>query len=200
MKILAFSDLHQDVPTARKILQASEKADVLVGAGDFGIQGVGAPITLDILQQANIPMVIVSGNHDRAQEMRELSLAWEHVHFLHGDNVSINGLSFFGLGAETPARETASWSEYITDSEATQMLAGCPKTGVLVTHTPPYGFGDLQRDGTHEGSPAILQVIEEKQPLLNLCGHIHNAWGASALCGRTRIQNLGPSLNWFEVD
>ncbi len=199
MKILAFSDLHQNADMAHKIVQASDKADVLVGAGDFGIQGVGTAITLDILQTAHIPLIIVSGNHDRAQEMHRLSSKWDHVYFLHGESTTVNGVTFFGLGAETPQRETESWSEHLSEDAAKRMLDACPTGCVLVTHTPPFGFGDLQQDGTHEGSQAILTAIKEKQPLLNLCGHIHFSWGSSTQYNGTHIQNLGPGLNWFNI-
>jgi Icc-related predicted phosphoesterase len=199
VKILAFSDLHQDVETAKAIVAASVSADVLVGAGDFGVQGVGTSITLDILQTANIPTVLVSGNHDKAEEMHQLCLAWEHVHFLHGESVTIDGIAFFGLGAETPPRETASWSEYLSEDSAKHMLKNCPDHGILITHTPPLGFADLQDDGTHEGSQAILTAIKEKKPLLNLCGHIHHSWGASSKSVDTLVHNLGPTMNWFEI-
>jgi hypothetical protein len=69
-------------------------------------------------------------------------------------------------------------------------------------------FSDLHRDveaaqriveGTHQGSRAIHAAIDEQQPLLNLCGHIHFAWGSFGMLGSTRVHNLGPGINWFEV-
>ena len=85
------------------------------------------------------------------------------------------------------------------ENDAKTMLVECPYRGVLVTHTPPFGFSDLQSDGSHEGSQAVLDSINEKQPVLHLCGHIHHSWGASSKKGDTLIHNLGPTLNWFEI-
>jgi len=79
------------------------------------------------------------------------------------------------------------------------MLNACPQNAVLVTHTPPYGWADLQKDGTHEGSTAIRGCLSTHHPKLLLCGHIHNAWGMKATHNTTLIQNLGPTLNWFDV-
>ena len=55
MKILAFSDLHRDVEAARRIVEVSSGADVVVGAGDFATCGEGAKDTLDILQGIRVP-------------------------------------------------------------------------------------------------------------------------------------------------
>lgn len=200
MKVLAFSDLHKNTGLAHEIVQASSQADILIGAGDFGVKGIGAELTLEILQSANIPLIIVSGNHDNVTQMRQLASNWNHVHFLHGDYTTIEGVSFFGLGSEIPRREKEVWSESVSEHNAAQMLNTCPEGSVLITHTPPFGFGDLQADGRHEGSKAILLTLREKRPVLNLCGHIHHSWGVSGNYGRTLIQNLGPKLYWFEID
>jgi len=39
MRILAFSDLHCDRKLAEIIVRESDSADIVVGAGDFGIRG-----------------------------------------------------------------------------------------------------------------------------------------------------------------
>lgn len=54
-----------------------------------------------------------------------------------------------------------------------------PQKLILITHTPPFDTNcDLtkNKDGTiiHVGSKAVKKIIEEKQPLLTLHGHIHD--------------------------
>ena len=87
----------------------------------------------------------------------------------------------------------------MSEEEAHRLLQNCPKNAVLISHTPPHGCADLQKDGTHEGSRAIRDAIDEKQPILSLCGHIHFSWGASGKIGQSPVYNLGPSINWFEI-
>ena len=82
---------------------------------------------------------------------------------------------------------------------AEQMLKACPKGAILITHTPPFGIADLQRDGGHEGSMAIANAAQSLAPPLLVCGHIHNAWGMSGNIGKTLVHNLGPTINWFEL-
>ncbi|GIL58935.1 hypothetical protein Vafri_13945 [Volvox africanus] len=49
---------------------------------------------------------------------------------------------------------------------------------VLVTHTPPYGYGDLTR-GAHVGDKQLLAAVQamKRPPRLWICGHIHEAVG-----------------------
>jgi uncharacterized protein len=81
------------------------------------------------------------------------------------------------------------WSFDLTEEEAEQKLAACPPDGVLVVHSPPKGHVDGDR---HLGSAAILHAIEDKQPRLAVCGHIHESAGEEATIGATRVLNLGP--------
>lgn len=199
MKILAFSDLHRDLAATRTIVDASADADLLVGAGDFGTRGEGTTDTLAILRAVEVPIVLVSGNHDTFADLQGFCADWDACHLLHGEEVTINGVRFFGLGHEIPRRNSADWDAFLSEDEAARLLAPCPQGGVLVTHSPPLGTADTQKDGSSQGSGAVLAAIEAKQPAQHLCGHIHFSWGRTGMIGRTPVHNLGPTLNWFEV-
>lgn len=49
------------------------------------------------------------------------------------------------------------------------------------------------------GSEAILSTIEEKQPRLVVCGHIHEAAGQEAMVGASRVLNAGPEGTIVEL-
>jgi Icc-related predicted phosphoesterase len=203
MKILAFSDIHRDTRFARKLVGASSDADILIGAGDFATRGEGASDVLSILSEVKTPTIIVSGNHDSAEELENFCQGWTHGHFLQGDGVTFDGVSFFGLGREIPRFNHSPWNEYMGEYEARLILANADPYDVLVTHTPPHGHVDTEVDddhsGDHDGSTAILSAIEERQPALHLCGHMHDCWGQKSSVGKTSIHNLGPTLNWFTI-
>ncbi len=200
MKILAFSDLHRDQDAARSIVTASSEADVVVGAGDFGTAGEGIADVIKILQAVTVPTILVSGNHDNLDNLRFACEGWEAASVLHGEQAIINDVTFFGLGMEVPQRAHFSWNSFMSEDEASSALAMCLQSAVLVTHSPPYGdVCDLQTNGDHEGSKAIQEFIEIKQPKLCLCGHIHHSWGTEYAIGRSKVANLGPSLNWFKI-
>lgn len=64
---------------------------------------------------------------------------------------------------------------------------------ILVTHSPPYDSGvDKTSAGVSAGSKSIRRIIEEKQPFMNICGHIHEA-GGEAVIGETRIIKVPPA-------
>jgi uncharacterized protein len=47
---------------------------------------------------------------------------------------------------------------------------------ILLTHVPPYRTNqDILHNKVHIGSKALREFIEKEQPLLNLCGHIHES-------------------------
>ena len=198
MKILAFSDLHRNCEMAREIAQASSEADIVIGAGDFGTQGEGTADTIEILRDITVPIIIVPGNHDDLDELRALCLDWQNAHFLHGESVSLGGLSFFGLGCEIPKRSDAQWNRHLGEDDAASLLSACTEGAVLITHTPPLGHCDLQKDGSHEGSVSIRDAIGLCKVRLHLCGHIHYSWGATTVFDGCKIQNLGPTVNWFD--
>jgi uncharacterized protein len=199
MKLLAFSDLHRDVAAAEAILVASAKANAVIGAGDFATMGQGYADTLDILRRIAAPVVLIAGNHDSLEDLRSACAGWSGVHILHGQSVVIGGKTVFGLGFEISTVDRGSWNSQMSEVDATAHLAACPANCILVTHAPPFGVADLQRNGEHEGSAAIRAAIERATPILNLCGHIHNAWGTSGVIGHTPVHNLGPKPTWFDV-
>lgn len=200
MKILAFSDLHRNKEVAAQIKEASRDADVLVGAGDFATRGIGLMDTMDILAGCHAPLLVVSGNHDSSSELRAICDVVPQFTYLDGDGVSVDGRAFFGIGREIPFQMDAVWSESYSEDEARHLLKGCPKGAILISHSPPYGVVDFQPDGRHEGSEVLLETIEAKSPVLHLCGHIHHCIGMSAQKNATKVMNLGPSLNWIELD
>jgi uncharacterized protein len=199
MKLLAFSDLHRDTAAAEAIVAASANADVVIGAGDFATMGQGLDDTISILRRITVPVVLVAGNHDSLDDLRAACAGWNNVHALHGQSVTIAGINIFGLGFEISTVDRGAWNSHMSESDAATHLAHCPANCILVTHAPPFGVADLQRNGEREGSLAIRATIEHATPSLNLCGHIHHAWGTSGVIGHTPVHNLGPKPNWFDI-
>lgn len=198
MKLLAFSDLHRDLGQAATLTEMSAAADVVIGAGDFASVHEGLEETIAALAGIETPTVLVPGNNETADALRAAAGSWDAATVLHGAGTTIGGVEFFGLGAGIPVTPW-DWSFDLSDEEATELLAPCPDGAVLVLHSPPRGHCDASADGTHFGSPALLRAIEEKQPRLAVCGHIHESWGCEGEIGTTPIRNLGPTGTWIEL-
>ncbi|HEV2791756.1 MAG TPA: metallophosphoesterase family protein [Solirubrobacterales bacterium] len=198
MKILAFSDLHRDLDQGARLVEMAAEADVVIGAGDFASMHEGLEETIGALAGIAIPTVLVPGNNETAEALRAAASDWSAATVLHGEGTTIDGVEFFGLGAGIPVTPWE-WSFDLDDEAATQMLAPCPQGAVLVLHSPPRDHCDSAGDGTNFGSPALLRAIEEKQPRLAVCGHIHESWGCESQVGPTPIRNLGPTGTWLEI-
>ena len=199
MRLLACSDLHCDIEATRRIRAEAAQADVVIVAGDLATEGQGAGPLLDVLRTIPRPVILVAGNHDRLAELRDVCRDWRDGHVLQGQGLRLNGVAFFGLGAEIPRRHTAAWNFALSEVQATRALADCPPGAVLITHSPPRGVVDRRKEGTHDGSTAVMAAIQRCQPRLHLCGHIHDAFGQSADVGGCPVHNLGPTPRWFEL-
>jgi Icc-related predicted phosphoesterase len=153
---------------------------------------------MELLSGITAPMVMVAGNAESADELRAAAPASAQV--LHGNGVTLEGVTFWGLGGGVPETPFGAWSWDLAEEAAEALLAPCSQSDVLVTHSPPKGLGDLTSTGLSVGSIAIRAAIERLQPKLALFGHVHEAWGARGQIGQTACANLGPTANLFEVD
>jgi Icc-related predicted phosphoesterase len=196
MNILAFSDPHADAKALRDVVHSAntgeQAIDVVVGAGDFADRGQGTAEMLTILESLNCPLILVSGNHDRLEEMRDFVDTRPRMHLLHGNTVVIKGFVFVGIGSAIARAEPSRNSEWLHEEDAEHMLAEHPRADVLISHTPPRGAVDIHPDGSSGGSVAIRNAIERLTPSLCLCGHVHNAHRMQHQLGPTLVHNLGP--------
>lgn len=198
MKLLAFSDLHRDLSQAAELVAMSAEADVVIGAGDFASVHEGLAETIDALAEIETPTVLVPGNNETEEALRQAADGWSAATVLHGSGATIDGVEFYGLGAGVPVTPWE-WSFDLDDEAAGAMLERCPEGAVLVLHSPPRGYCDANGSGDHFGSPALLAAIEAKSPCLAVCGHIHESWGCESRIGDTPVRNLGPKGTWIEV-
>ena len=196
MRLLAFSDIHRDLDQARRIAEISRDAGVVVAAGDFGSMHRGVAQLIDMLVVIETPAVLVPGNNESEDELREACGGWRAATVLHGSGTEIGGVSFWGLGGGIPTTPWP-WSYDLSEEEADTLLESCPRgVAVMVLHSPPNGYLDGDRS---LGSHALLRAIERVQPRVAVCGHVHECAGQEATIGPTRLWNLGPAGTWIDV-
>jgi len=198
VKILAFSDLHCDLRRAASLVERSADADIVIGAGDFASVHEGLEETIGALAPIDTPTILVPGNNETVDALREAAADWAAATVLHGETAEIGGTTFFGLGAGIPVTPW-DWSFDLSEDEAADALADCPEGAVLVLHSPPRGHCDVSGSGESLGSQTLLDAIERIRPPLAVCGHIHESWGERSRVGDTEIANLGPEGATFDV-
>jgi uncharacterized protein len=195
MRLLAFSDVHRNDRTARKLADMAGDADVVVAAGDFADLHIGLEKLIDMLVVIETPTIVVPGNNETEEALREACQGWKAATVLHGQGTTIDGVDFYGLGGGVPPTPW-DWSFDLTEDEAEAKLAGAPEGGVLVVHSPPKGHLDGPRE---LGSEAILRTIESKQPKVAICGHVHEDAGKEDRIGPTRLYNVGPEGRFIDL-
>jgi Icc-related predicted phosphoesterase len=200
MRLLLFSDLHRDTGAAADLVKRAQAADVVVGAGDYSTVHHGLDEIILILQQIKAPTILVPGNGETTDELRQACSGWDSAHVLHGNGVTVGGIPFFGLGGGVPVTPFGSWSYDFTEQEALALLSDCPARGVLVSHSPPKGVVDVSSDGKHLGSTAVRDTVIAQNPSLVVCGHIHPSAGQQGMLGETTILNAGPNGIKWELD
>jgi uncharacterized protein len=191
VRLLAFSDLHCDLSQAATLVAKSREADAVAAVGDLATVHRGLERTVSELAAIRCPAVLVPGNNETEDELRDAASGWEAATILHGERAEVEGVEFFGLGAGIPTTPW-DWSFDLDEDEARTALEPCPDGCVLLVHSPPFGHCDSPSNGGHLGSRAIAEAVEEHRPSVVLCGHIHESWGQESTIGPSRILNLGP--------
>ncbi len=200
MRLLLFSDLHCDARAARQLVEGAAEVDVVVGAGDFANIRRGLEVTLEVLKAIDKPAILVPGNSESDAELVAACRGWPTARVLHGTGANVAGVEFWGLGGGVPITPFGSWSFDFSEEQAEQLLTGCPAGAVLVTHSPPKGAVDLSSSGASLGSVAVRRTIEEKQPSLVVCGHIHGSAGKMAKIDGTPVINAGPAGRVWDLE
>lgn len=187
MEILASADLHGDYEIYKWLVDVTEKTepDVPVLAGDLlcganvpgtyeETQRVNALEILEILGRVNQPILYLMGNDD----MIELEPQSDSIHSISGSRFDIGDLNFVGYQYSLPFMGGIFEKPEDGIRDDLRSLYSLVDTWtVLVTHSPAYGILDTALLGRSAGSKAIKELVEERNPLLHIHGHIHGQFG-----------------------
>lgn len=202
MKILAIADLHGDKEGVKNIEKFLEKNyDVLIIAGDitqFGPATRGKEI-IDKLESKDIRILSMPGNCD---PKNVLSILEERDVDLHLKSVKLGEFTFVGLGGSnpTPFDTPFELSEEKIKENLDPLSRGTGDKWVLISHAPPYNTtADLTSDNVHAGSKSVRQIIEGREPQLNICAHIHEARGIDNI-GLTKVVNPGAITEGYAAE
>ena len=195
MKFLCISDIHNRIEPFQHILNLAGPIDVVLLGGDLTNFGTPADVEkiVHIAQSANVPVLSVAGNCDSPQiDQRLVELGVS----VAGRGMIINDVGIHGLSAAPP------WHRGmygLTEEEmATHLQAGYSQIKnahrhVVLAHVPPHGIKlDRTHFFQHVGSTALREFVEQTQPALVVCGHLHESRGVDML-GPTTIVNCGPA-------
>lgn len=94
-------------------------------------------------------------------------------YFLNHSSIEIEGINFFG-SPWTPDFHPQYWAFNYNKKTGETIWDTIPlNTDVLITHGPPFGYGDYTLSGDRVGCDFLLKKIREVKPKYSLFGHIH---------------------------
>lgn len=195
-EILIIADIHGnfDYKRIQRILEEKHISEIFI-LGDFPPHGSrsleGVENFLKKISHAKI--YAIPGNCDSKEILKIYDKFDANMHNKIGN---INGIDadfiFFGGSNITPFGTPFEYEEdEIYENLKKLFEASKLERKVLLTHCPPFGTNCDIANRRHVGSTAIRKIIEEFQPEINLCSHVHECYGKEDFIGKTRIVNVG---------
>ncbi len=193
MRLLAITDLHGHGAALRQIIADAGPVDVVLLGGDLTSFGSpdDAERILRLARDAGAPVLAVAGNCDSAEIDRRLG---ELGVSLHGRGQIHQDVGLHGVSAMPP------WHSHMyqfSEEELSGLLrSGHAQIGdaehhVVLSHPPPrHGSLDRTSSGSNVGSTALRTFLEETEPSLVFCGHVHEGRGVGKV-GNTTVVNCG---------
>lgn len=189
MRIVAIADTHNSQLSL-------PDGDILIHAGD--LTGRGSLPELErvadwLRAQPHRHKVVIAGNHDFALQRKPVAARalFHGLTFLEDSEATLGGLRIWGSPWQPWFHDWAFNARRGPEIDAKWQLI--PEgIDVLVTHGPPYGYGDLVLDGERVGCEDLLRHLGRVKPRVHLFGHIHEDRGEWQL-GPTRIVNCTTS-------
>lgn len=179
MRILLLADIHGEEIILERLRAVAGKYDYVLIAGDIG-RNVSF---MEELLSISSNIYWVPGNNE------PLDSPDKYPRCLHGKRMEINGgfnIVGFGFTPPTPFGTPGEMGE----EELYSQMKTLPIDGktIFLTHAPPYGILDEVEPGVHGGSHSVRKIMEEKGPLLLVCGHIHDVEGKQKIGGTTILK------------
>ena len=193
MKIYTFTDVHARPKVIQKIIINIKKykPDLLIDCGDLSWFGKSLNIFVKKLNQLNIPLLILHGNHETINDMKKLENKYKNVIYIHKRSYSINNYVFFGYGGG---------GFQTTDRAIEKIIPRLKKTLkkddklIFITHMPIYNTKQDFLNDQHVGNKSARKLIEKLKPILVLSGHIHENEKIKDKINNTLLINPGIGL------
>lgn len=196
MKFLAFTDIHGSYERVDHVISTEKDVNGIIIGGDLTTYGSPeeGEKAIRLFQNSGLPLFVVAGNMDSPDfDKRHEDLGVS----INAKGIMLGNVGIFGVSASpfTPLHtpyEIAE-EEIARRAELGWTDVAAARWKIFVPHAPPR---DTKLDritlGRHVGSTAVRTFIEQHQPDIVVCGHIHESRGIDTI-GKTRIINCGPA-------
>ncbi len=187
MLIYAVADIHGKPDRLAGIRHQVEShhPDVIVVAGDITNFAAPGP-AISLLNGMPAPVLAIRGNTD-LMRVEDLFKRCANITPLHLNRTILGTTPFVGLSGTIPVpfRSRIRFKEKQLFKSAEALI---DKRTVVVAHPPPFGYLDDVFGHLHAGSRRLYNLVVKCQPMLVLCGHIHQCGGMTTI-NKTMIVN-----------
>jgi len=195
MNLLAFVDMHGSLKALKKIKQKAKKADLIVCAGDISIFENNLDYFLFQLNKLKKPVLIIPGNHEDEDDIKELTKSFENITNIHKKPLIKEDYLFLGYGGggfsmvdkdfiKTSKKFEKDIKKFRNKNKENKII--------LVTHAPPYKTKIDTIEKEPCGNKSIKNFILKVKPDLVISGHLHECAGKEDKIKNTKMINPGP--------
>ncbi|MGC8565233.1 MAG: metallophosphoesterase family protein [Thermoplasmata archaeon] len=198
MKFCLASDIHGNIKSTKYLVNTSHilKCNAIILAGDLTAWGDMTSIfpIFNELNKFEGQVISVLGNSDYENEI-DIVKDFSNVKILHGNSLTLEHIKIIGVSGIPETNEHGSFFS-LPESKILKLLKialnerPTEKFLLSISHIPPLGILDFTRFGTHAGSKAIKTFIENFNPDVHVCGHIHENPGIVKFM-KTTVVNPG---------
>ncbi len=189
MKIVAFADPHESLTSIKEVEKKAKNADLIVCAGDISIFEQELETFLERINKIGKNVLLIHGNHEGEEITETLCQGLKNLFFIHKKVHKIGKYVFIGYGGTGFESKEPDFEKFIEKNKA---KINPDEKLILVTHGPAHGTKlDLLWD-EHRGCRSFTKYIKKLRPVLHICGHFHETFGAKDRMGKTRLVNPGP--------
>lgn len=195
MRLLAFTDIHANLNIVKLL---SEKAksfncELIVCAGDLSFFGQGIKEMLHALDAIGLPIILIHGNHEDEAEIESIVSNCENIKWIHQDTHHYKNYTFMGFGGGGFSHHDPDFVKFAQQHKGKKNI-------VLLTHQPPHQtlLDDVFGEAT--GNKDYREFIEKEQPILVICGHIHENNNKHDMINKSFMINPGPTGRVIELE
>jgi Icc-related predicted phosphoesterase len=193
MRLLGITDVHGKLGALDRILKDAGPVDAVLFGGDLTTFGTPdeAEKAIELARASGTTVYAVAGNCDSPEIDERLDRLGVS---LHRRGVVLGRVGLHGLSAIPPwQRRMYQFTEEELGAALQEGYAAVNRAEqhCVLAHVPPHGLSlDRVFFGRHAGSRALRRFVEETEPCLVVCGHVHEGYGLEAL-GPTTVVNCG---------
>jgi len=203
MKILAVADLHGDISLAKALAKKAEQeqVDTVILCGDIVASDESPEGIVGQFTKKNKRVILLPGNHESLATINFLSELYSATN-LHAYSMYIGGkkeIGIFGCGfANMGPFGLPDQEIHAILKKGFNYIKGAKKK-IMITHAHPSGTLMEKLSQFIPGSEGVQKAVEELQPDILLCGHVHEAEGIEEKLGNTLIINVSRKGKVIEI-